>query len=26
MAREIALDHARQYFELFYHTPEVSLL
>ena len=25
MAREIALDHARQYFELFYHTPEVSL-
>ncbi|XP_064465893.1 exocyst complex component 4-like isoform X2 [Ornithodoros turicata] len=22
MNREVALDHARQYFELFYHTPE----
>jgi hypothetical protein len=26
MAREIALDHARQYFELLYLAPEVSLL
>ncbi|XP_022257470.1 exocyst complex component 4-like [Limulus polyphemus] len=25
MSREVALDHARQYFELFYHTPEEVL-
>lgn len=24
MAREVALDHARHYFELFYLSPEVS--
>jgi exocyst complex component 4 len=26
MAREIALDHARHYFELFYLPPEVSFI
>lgn len=25
MTREVALDHARHYFELFFLTPEVSL-
>ncbi|XP_067118263.1 exocyst complex component 4 [Centruroides vittatus] len=25
MSREVALDHARQYFELFYHSPEEIL-
>lgn len=25
MTREVALDHARHYYELFYLTPEVSL-
>jgi exocyst complex component 4 len=25
MSREVALDYARQYFELFYHTPEEIL-